>query len=241
MKYAVKIVLSIWFLGAGSFLNAQHNSEKDNFRMKPKLTGTMYQKQNMYPGSEFLFDEWQTGTITLKNGRQLKNMQLNYNAYTNDLVYAIDGNTAVVVSKFQVSDFIILNSTPERKFILINGDIINKSFNSEMFVELLFNGNITIFANRMMKVNSSLVMQNRFNESVYYLTNEYYACMGDYCFMTAQNKRNFYSFFNKVEVNKIIRKYNLNLKKENDLVEFARQLNQLGKMAEIPRDLKQKQ
>lgn len=219
----VIIVLHLSLCELGLFAQSELN-----LRLKPKPSGTVYQKNNNYKGSEFLFDEWQPGELHLKNGQILGDLWLNYNAYTDDVVYSIQGNSSVVVSKYQLHGFKIMVQSFEKTFILSERDsVLRSGFSTPTFLEVLYNGKNKVYSQRVFMVNNLLVKDNPFNKSVYYSKDTYFVSTSGVLIDSPHRKNSYYFHFGKSVIKEIIRSKNLSLKKEEDLVSFISELDVL--------------
>lgn len=201
--------------------NAQDNQFEKEIAvgLQQKLTGTIYQRTSKYPGSEFLFDTWQLGSVLLKNGQTIENLQLNYNGFSDELVYSFEDQRIIVVSKYQLAGFRIYAGN--RTFLLKPSSLFAHEKNSEVYLEMLTEGPVEVFAKREIRISSTLASGNQFGESVFYSVNSYYALHNGNCIIQAQKMRSYYPCFDKAEVKKLVRKHQLKLSDERDLVKFA--------------------
>lgn len=213
------VVLIVFICSNSNLLYAQ---DELALRLKTKPIGVIYQKNRMYKGSEFLFDTWNKGEILFSNGQKVDNLQLNFNAYTNDLLYAIRGNTAVVVSKYQFKSFKIYSNNQGREFVLYSDSAIDFSVNDPLILEVLYVGEIKAYANRMYKVNYNLMKANPFGRSVYYSEENYYVIIEGELISNPQNVRSYCKFYEKTFIKKLVRTNSLDLKVEEDLISFLR-------------------
>ncbi len=228
-----KIQPGIWFnlsliLLLSSIKLYSYAQDEVDLRLKPKPSGTLYQRSNSYPGSEFLFDDWQSGELCFKNGEKINKLRLNYNAFTDDVVYAIKGNSAVMVTKHQLLGFNTINE-PDARFFLLSNRImaLNSSFEKPVFLEVLHDGINKVYVHYKLRINTLLAKDNPFNKSVYYPDISYYVCIKDEVLSSPQNKKSYFNYYNKSVVKDIIRTNKLSLKNEEDLVFFISELDKL--------------
>lgn len=230
MKKFTIIFCLIFFLISITFYSysQENNITVLNKRIQPKLKGTVYQKANRYPGSEFMFDSWKNGEIELTSGKVVLIPRLNYNAYSDELVYALEDNTPVVISMYQVKSFKIILNSGSREFIAMDSISLDDIDRLQAYLELLFSSEKNkLYAFRVMKIKTALINNNPFSESVYYLTSKYIASIGGKLISNAYLKKSYYPYYDKVTIKKIIRKNHLTLKKESDLIKFISLLNEI--------------
>lgn len=218
------IAFSITLLFISNLILAQ-KSDDELFRLKPKIAGQLYLKDFRMIGTEFLFDEWKPGEIILSDGQIISYPRINFNALTNDLIYAIQKNLAVTTSKFQVSGFTIQQDLRKRKFILRKDfeTAINKG--ELVFYEVLYDGILTLYAYRNFKIKSVLLQNNPFKESVFYTDDKFYVLIGNQLIKSPQSKSAYYTQFEKPLVKKTIRSNNLSISREKDLIKFVELLD----------------
>ena len=208
-------------------LNAQNEVDP---QLTAKPIGIVWQSKHHYPGSEFLFEDWMPGEIHLNNGQIVKNIQLNYNAYSDALIYAAGGMTPVETSKYHVKAFRVSTRQGKRFFILSDFDAHLRADNEDrQFYELLYDGSNRFYAKRSKKINKSLVNDNPFKKSVYYRDDEYLINIKGDWLTRPQKPASYYPYYEKSLVKNIIRKNRLSLKREEDLVRFLSELDELSK------------
>jgi len=213
---------TVLIIGLLVFANINIAKGQDNLplRLKSKPVGVIYQKNRSQKGSELLFDSWNKGEITFSDSQTIEHIDINFNAYSNDLFYAINGNTAVVVSKFQYASFKIYSEGQCREFVKISDTLIDVTANTPTILEVLHSGNIKAYANRKFKVNYTLMKNNPFGQSVYYLEESYYVIVEDELITSPQNIRSYYKFYDKAIIKQIAKSHKLNLKVEEELISF---------------------
>lgn len=211
--------------------NSEIKAQDDqSFRLKSKPVGVLYQKNRSQKGSELLFDKWCNGEIILSNGQKIENIDLNFNAYSNDLLYAIKGNTAVVVSKIQYKGFKVHSDHKNRYFALVTDSIFHFTNHQPIILEVLFDNQIKAYADRKYKVNYTLMKNNPFGQSVYYSEDSYYVIIDGELIGNPQNIRSYYKFYDKVIIKQLVRSNKFNLKNEDELISFLSFLDKKNKL-----------
>lgn len=196
-----------------------------DLRLVAKPYGMVCHSANHYPGSEFLFSEWMPGEIQLINGQSIPNLKLNYNAYTDAMVYAAEGNTPVQLSKYQVKACLIHSNTGDRSFVVSENDSnLQSVLDKPGFLEVLYDGAIKLYAERSLKINTTLVSDNPFQKSIYYADDKYLVCIQGKWITRPNKPGSYFAFYEKSTVRKIIRSQKLILKNEADLIQFLSEL-----------------
>lgn len=214
----INVALSCLFILV--ITNKTKAQDEQSFRLTSKPIGVIYQKNRSQKGNEFLFDKWNKGEIILSDGQKVNNIELNFNAYSNDLLYAIKGNTAVVVSKIQYKGFKIYTENRRRNFALISDSIFNNSLQEPIILEVLHEGKIKAYADRKFRINYNLMKNNPFGQSVYYSEDSYYVIIEGELISSPRTIRSYYKFYNKSSIKQIIKSNDLNLKVEEELLSF---------------------
>jgi hypothetical protein len=197
-----------------------------DLRLTPKPVGVVYRKSNQYPGSEFLFTDWKQGELQLKNGQVIKDLAINYNAYSDEVVYKASGNITVEISKHQVSGFKVTKPAVVRSFILSGNDpVIDSFFSKPVFLELLYDGRIKLYARRSFKINHQLTQDNPFNKSVYYPEDRYYVKIADELIPSPQKAKSYLPYYDRALVRDILHSQHLTLKDESGLINFIEALD----------------
>jgi len=207
------------------------SGQTPDLRLVAKPYGMVYQSANRYPGSAFLFDDWMPGEIQLKNGQTIQNLMLNYNAWADVMVYAAAGNTPVQLSDYQVKSCLIRSNTGDRSFLVSRNDsTLQSAQENSRFLEVLYNGTNKLYAQRSLRINTTLVKDNPFRKSVYYANDRYLVSIGGKWITRPNKPGSYYDSYEKPVVRKIIRTHKLSLKNEDDLIRFLKELEQYNVM-----------
>lgn len=201
---------------------------ENDLRLTAKPVGVVWQSKNHYPGSEFLFGDWMPGEIHLNNGQTVRNILLNYSAFSDALIWAAGGMTPVEISKYHVKTFSVSTGEEERLFILSDFDTnLSSGRNDLHFYEVLYEGLNRLYVQRSLKINKSLVSDNPFKKSVYYRDDRYLINIKGNWLTRPLKPASYYRYYEKSGVKNILRKNKLSLKDEDDLAVFLRELDKL--------------
>ncbi|MBN1951393.1 MAG: hypothetical protein JW801_09320 [Bacteroidales bacterium] len=222
LKRFLHALLIVLLTGPAAGLLAQEGSA---FRLTAKPYGIVYQSRNHYPGSEFLFDSWVSGDVRLENGQVIRGLKINYNAFTDALIYSGEDNISIEISKAQVSSFLVKDNAYERLFILYPNDRNSDQKGGSQFVEVLYNGDNKLYAKRKFKINEMLVQDNPFRKSVYYPDDKYYAQVQGEWVLRPGKPSSYYAIYGKSRIKKLMHSHKLSLNKEEDLVRFLSELD----------------
>lgn len=175
-------------------------------------------------GSPYLFDEWLTGSIKSRIGKTFNNVSLKFDAYANQLyLKGKDEKSPMLLNKTDVAEFTINNLTG---FTSSTFRVVDEGEGVFTYVEVLFESKIMVYkkvGKRLQKANiraDSYGSGNNFDqfvdtESIVVIENE----------ERIEFKRTKSSFFrafpkHKSTLRKFIKKQNLDLDKDPDLVKI---------------------
>jgi hypothetical protein len=141
-----------------------------------KLSGRIYINSNMSYGSPFFY-KWANGDVIMSDGQVVKNKYIRYNRYFDDLVWLRKSDYKnATVDKEAVNAFIIYaeNNTPYAYFRKTRIKNWYQSDSSDVFLQVLEEGNISLYAFRTVMVNKN--EDEIYDKNVYYLqiNNDYY-------------------------------------------------------------------
>jgi hypothetical protein len=170
-------------------------------------------------GNPFLYDQWMTGEVTLKQGKYT-NLELKYDAFSNMLYFNKNGE----MFEFQdevISFLLMPNKKEESKQQLFVKGLGSGDFGKNQFVQVLYNGTMgfykltIVFVSEMNKINEGVVKTFQKSERYYFKVN-------DRLEMIRFNKKDILDFFadRSAAVEKYATAAGLSFKKEMDIVKM---------------------
>jgi hypothetical protein len=221
MKYLLAIVL----MQCCAVLNAQVN---DKFTMAyvRDVTG---RQVNMAPaadveGTAYIVDAWQPGTVLLKNGTLIKDVQLKFDLYLNKLYFQRDG----LVFEFAdtVRDFYLQYSDQKTAGLVYRSNYPETGKNNTLtFYELLVDGKISLLKHRYKLLMETKDIDMRVRKK-YEDKQQYYAALPGNRIVKIKRDRKALMEAMPEYAEKISRiSGKQNLKSEESLIELFEQLN----------------
>lgn len=187
---------------------------------------------------QYLFPEFVSGTVRMKNGREQK-IALNYNTITEKMVYFQNQNFYDMVSINTIDTIVILNS----RFIPVD----------KVFYEVLYNGQVSFFIQHKGKLMSpgapaayggtSQLSNSKYLNSVELSGGRYNLELPDDYIVKAEpvfwlkrdsimssflNERQFLKLFpqNEQELKKFIKQYHIKFERLSDIIQLAKFINE---------------
>jgi len=210
------------------------NLSKESNRFQGKLTGEIYYLSPVSNASYFLQNDWEEGTIILRDGDVFENMRMRYMAFGDKLVaYNNNNRTLFIVDKSIVKEFIFYSrietgELTEQKFI--NLDSLNLLFNKSYFHEL-YSGALKLlcfYQVEQNKVSPYIGVGGKMYDTEFRLKTMYYIMSKDNRVEKIQfNNRSFYNIYpeHKKEIKKILRKNKISVTDENSAVQAVKTLD----------------
>jgi hypothetical protein len=137
--------------GLTGFISAQqvYDIPAIDTLFEQKLAG---QKIHLYPvniiGSYFLNDEWGSGDIHLITGNWVKNKQLKYNSFTDELIWLRPLDySMILLEKEQILEFNI-KVTGNQKSMQFKKMDLNRTDSTKKFYQVLYEGRYDLYCNR---------------------------------------------------------------------------------------------
>ncbi|HVX25585.1 MAG TPA: hypothetical protein VHB70_04550 [Parafilimonas sp.] len=193
--------------------NAQNSFDSSFTKAVSIYTNTLNTNIHLYNGSEYIdYDHrikgnplyqslsYVPGSI-IYDGTYYGNVEMFYDILHDDVIIKNYNDTALLLVKEKVSSFDILN----HHFIQLHFDSSEKHIESNVFYDVLCNGNAKLFAKRRKEIVEKIVLQ--VSESYYNETDTYFI----------YNRNNFYAVKNKASVLDALRD------KKTELVKFMHQ------------------
>lgn len=104
-------------------------------------------------GSPFLFDDWLSGKVIFDNGKEEKNLQLNFDLYNNLL--EVKTERGIKVAKPEQVQFIEIKYSTNKikKYMPLSGYSTTDNEKAEGFAEVLYDGTIKLVKKTLVKVH----------------------------------------------------------------------------------------
>jgi hypothetical protein len=231
------IVLAILLFNAGFCYSQEAVLSSEIFpelRFAALKGEVFYSAYRQIKGNAYLTENWTTGTINLKNGEAIRNVQFKFDIYGHRiLVYQEYLKRVVIPEKTDIESFAFTENGKTRKFKSVNADLTSQKILSNYFLEILTEGSVSFY-----KLFYCNVLPLKTPEMPY--IDEFIAQKDYYIFYNgryepAKTKKSF--LFNKFpqykpELKKYIRENKLKLKRENDFAAVIRHLSVLMNPAE---------
>lgn len=198
------------------------------------LTGQPF-KMKMTTGSQLFMDHSFPGDIILASGDTVKNKQISYNGYYDELILTKSGNTNMVrVDKEQVEKF-ILHITGNGLLITfrhLNGTITGNS-KTDLYAQVLFEDTISLYATRSIdlvekveqKASGSIIYNDRIEPAL----PVYFIVFPGNKSVTIEHigRRSLYYAFpdHKVEIRTLLNQHHQIVRKEEDMIRVIQLFN----------------
>lgn len=184
-KYLPVLIFSLSFL----FTAAQESDLSKRFY--DQATGNLlytYQAVDVQ-GSQFLFDKWTRGKLTLDNGQYVDNVMLKYDIYNNRVV-ANKGDTAFELSPIVREVRFYTSADTALSLVLKKGYSFSDRMKKDIYVQVFAEGKIGFF--KYLKKNldeyqeyGNATKLKRFND-----VSQYYVSVNGQYRMTSLSKKN---------------------------------------------------
>ena len=236
------IILSIVYIFITIKVFSQESSGNDSQENLFKIggsgatTGVVRQFDNRYEGvkgSPFYFDNWVKGSIILGNGQKTENLSLKFNAHENELLMNQSKTRAVYIPKEKINSFSLFNPETNQEVIFQNLPH-HKKADQTHFYKLLFNGEVSLYEDIIVVFEKADYQGGYSNDKTFdefkRYSNYYYISEPDSEFhklkMTSSGISK--AFPNhSAEIKKFIKREDINLKNEKDLVKVFNYHQQL--------------
>lgn len=196
-----------------------------------KLSGENLTFITTSQGSQYFIDEWKTGTATLAAGQLVEDVQLRYNGYIDELIWlpGVESNPVKVDKGLIRSFYLTSDFEPNNPYQFINTQYTNdlKNISPNRFVQVMYKGEISLYIFRNIEQYDQLekktargtyIIPQIRPQPVYYLVTENKE-VKQLNKISSRRLRNLFPSHKK-EIRSILRKNNLSLKKESDLLEL---------------------
>jgi hypothetical protein len=194
------------------YCNCNIRASENILDIERKLSGRVFINNFINHNSQFFY-KWAKGDVILYNGKLLKDNNIRYNHYLDELIWLRKSDyKAAIVDKQSVGGFIIYNddNTTYAYFKRTKIKDWYASDTSNVYLQVLAEGPVSLYALRKIELIQNVIH----NSDKYYLLLE-----NNYYYFKPSRFR-LLRFFpeNRPELRKIFRKNNLKVRHESDLV-----------------------
>lgn len=177
-------------------------------------------------GSSYLYDNWHSGSVKMIGVDELKVDSLNFDTYSNSLLFYTKGTTYCVSDKHKLEYFFIGDS----KFL----NLRSASY-PESFFEILSDGNVI----KLTQLHKCVIVEGKPTDGIDPGRNDRYKIISEYyiinkfgaveLFMNTKKDLLELMADKKIEMEKYIKDNKLNIKRKIDLVNIFSHYNTLSK------------
>jgi hypothetical protein len=225
-----RVIITLIFLCILNFAQAQQGAcfsgLSDKGKYEDQLTGVMFSKALPVKGEQFYNTSWDTGCVSLVNGKVINGKLIKYNGYTDELFWLrLPDYQQVIVDKYTVKEFTINRSFdhPKLLFRLIRIHNWYTMDSIDSYLQVLVEGKIKLYSLRQMKVEKD---GNKLYPSYKYLIDS-----GDgKPSYFRPSRRHLVKLLadHKSEVRAILRKESLHVRQEGQLISAIQLINKAG-------------
>lgn len=202
----------------------------------PKLTGSLLIERKQYVGSQYLNEDWASGTITLNSGEILNGLMLKYSGLNDELIWLNTHNYGIVrIDKQLINEFSInLSNDGVRKFKKMTFPTMERKDSLQtIFLESVIEDKLSLYVARKIKYAGNQVLTiNGIKQKhtvlepapVYYI--QYRS--SELKKLKRLRKKDFISLFpsETIEINSIFNKHHLRINNETDLIMLISLMNE---------------
>jgi len=196
------------------------------------LTGQTCQIEKTV-GSQLFRDSWFNGDIILISGDTVRDEQIGYNGYHDELIWRMLSNMSLIrVDREQVGRFILHNNQQSIIFKHLQGTISGHR-KIDFFAQILVEDTISLFVTRIIQLVDKV--EEKSGGNIIYIDRiepappVYYICLPHNKFLVMRylRKKKLYDTFpdNKEAIRTILIQHHQTLRKENDLLQIVQLLN----------------
>ena len=148
MKKAFLIILQ-YLIVILSYSQTTHQSivlSEENLKRISKMSGPIYttNMDELYEGvrgTPYLFNEWKPGNVYLRDNKLIKNVNIKYNIYTDDLLYLNStSGDSLIIDRTMIWKFEIIDDTAGHIVVMEEVNIKPEKDDNAMFARILYNG-----------------------------------------------------------------------------------------------------
>ncbi|HNW49922.1 MAG TPA: hypothetical protein PKH79_02500 [Prolixibacteraceae bacterium] len=214
------LILLIFSYGASAALTAPQETVK--------LVGKYYALPMGLEGSPYLFDDWLSGTIFLKNGKVARDTRIRLDIVTDELLFYHETLKRVfVVDKATIDSFVVNpGRSDSMSFVKYSGEPIRFKLDSNSYIQMLYDGKRMDFFIRhkadIVKATESNSKNKVFSRTFFYVT------VNGKTEEIKPRMRSFYSVFpqKKKEIRRLVSEYKLKRSTRENMVSLIKLLDQ---------------
>ncbi len=180
--------------------------------IEKKLSGRIFISNFINYDSQFFY-KWSRGDVILCDGTVLNNKYIRYNLFLDELIWSRKTDyKAAIVDKQSVKGFIIYSNDSSHLLQFRKTSMKNwyEADSTDIFLQVLAEGPVSLYAFRKIEL-----IENKI-----YNTDKYYLLLGNTYYNFKPSRRRLLKLFpeNKFELRQILRKNNLLVRKEDQLI-----------------------
>jgi hypothetical protein len=147
----LSIILFFAFILSGQHILAQKKVQRASgvypeHRYYPLNGEVFFKAYRQVKGNAYLTDDWITGTITLQNGKELKNVKFKADVYKHYIiVYNEYLKRVISLPQADIKSFVYEEGGQRHEFRLIEANRNLKNLNNIFFLEVLKEGHISFY------------------------------------------------------------------------------------------------
>ncbi|WP_293309971.1 hypothetical protein [Pedobacter sp. UBA5917] len=179
-------------------------------------------------GTPYLFDYWIKGKVTLKSGKQYKDMPIKYDVMNDKLIFQAENGNMMhftePVSAFEIND---IASATNYKFT--NGLPATDGQNLNSFYQLIASGKVSLFKKPYKKISEHTVYGSATVNKSFDLRNDYYILQNGSLSKINITKKSLLAIApnKEKEITDYLKKEKTDFKQDTDLNKFFNYLNEL--------------
>ncbi len=148
MKQALFVFL-LFKIAIFSYSQTIHQTivaSEENLKRISKMTGPIYttNMDELYEGvrgTPYLFNEWKPGNIYLKDNKLIKNVNVKYNIYTDDLLYLNSSSgDSLIIDRSMIEKFEIMDNSSGNLILMEEMNIKPEKNDNAAFVRIIYDG-----------------------------------------------------------------------------------------------------
>jgi hypothetical protein len=136
-------------------------------------------------GTPYLFDEWNPGNIYLTDSTYIKNVNIKYNIYTDDLLYLNStSGDSLIINRSMIWKFEIIDKPPDDIILMKEMDFKPGKTAKKVFVRVIYDGKSKL----VLKYNKTFIKANY--KGAYATGNKYDEYIDDYQYYIIKSSNN---------------------------------------------------
>lgn len=235
-----QIPLLLLLLTCFSFLKAQditHSTTQSlDISFEPCLSGELFTPAERFSNSQYYFDNWMTGNVTLISGDIVKNQKIQYNAYMDEVFWLHPAiYRHVMLDKLLLSGFTVINDDSGNIIEFKRIKTVNETGREQdIFARLLYENSISLYSRRVFRESGSIKttrLDNRLVSRISLMSDhKYFLVLEDATVIpVSRNRRSLYNAFpgKRIEIRSTLRRNRNRIRNEADLIEAVGLINNI--------------